>query len=180
MSRIAVDLDGVCYEWDRTARYMLREYRGCAQLSKESASWNDLRDSVSKDDWDWLWTGGVKRGLFRYGHMVTGARLGLETLVRMRHKIIVVSHRPESAVSDTLEWAGLYFKGIPLSGFHIMSSRHSKTTVSWDLLIDDKPENIEDAVEADRTGYLFDRPWNQGSTAGTRVFGWTDVVKRLT
>jgi len=30
--KIAIDLDGVCYEWDRTARYMLREYRNLSHV----------------------------------------------------------------------------------------------------------------------------------------------------
>jgi hypothetical protein len=177
--RIAVDLDGVCYEWDRTARYMLRTYRGQTHLTKESTSWNYIEENVSKDDWNWLWNGGVKKGLFRYGHMATDARVGLEALVRMKHKIIVVTHRPESATNDTLEWAALYFKGIPLFGFHMLSSREPKTSVTFDALLDDKPDNVVDAIEAGRIGYLFDRPWNADCTSGTRVFGWTDMVKRL-
>jgi len=180
--KIAVDLDGVCYEFQRTYRYMIREYRGVEMppVSEFWTYWDAQKQFGTKADHDWMWGGGVKKGLFRYGHMVTGARRGLEQLQQDRHKLIVVTHRPESAVTDTLEWVSLYFKGIRLSGFHILSSQNSKTTIPWDVLIDDKKENIQDARAAGRQAILFSRPWNEGwdwmSTGARRASDWEEVA----
>ena len=195
--RIAVDLDGVCYEWSKTARYMLREYRGYAEggpMSTESTSWNYIQDNVSKDDWHWLWTDGVDRGLFRFGHMVSGARRGLEALQEAGHKLIIASHRPSEAVNDTIDWLGLYFKGINIDGIHIFTHMEPKNTVEADILIDDKIENVEEwgknkYVFDDRWALLFDREWNQQHTwkneqlarkGITRVKGWGGVVEWVT
>mgnify|MGYP001587805304 CR=1 FL=1 len=87
--RIAVDMDGVCYEWERTARYMLREYRDV--VTPESTAWDSIKDDIPREDWKWLWTWGVQQGLFRYGHMVTGARIGLQELVSQGHALAIVS-----------------------------------------------------------------------------------------
>ena len=74
-----MDLDGVCYEFQRTYRYMLREYRGVDMPPVEEfwTHWDAQKAYGTPADHDWMWSGGVKKGLFRYGHMVTGARKGL-------------------------------------------------------------------------------------------------------
>lgn len=174
--RIAVDLDGVCYEWERTVRYMLREYRG-TQTVGPSQHWDDIQQQVSYGDWQWLWSEGVRLGLFRYGHMWKGARRGLQALHDRGHDLVVVTHRPESAVVDTAEWVAYHFRDIPLRGLNILSSGQPKTSVGWDLLVDDKPSNVREAHRAGREAILFDQPWNQETVAGYRARGWKDVVE---
>ncbi len=180
--RLAIDLDEVVYSWDRTAHYMLREYRGYNRttLPGQSPSWTYIPDTISKFDWQWLWTEGVKLGLFRYGHMVTGARIGLQHLRDAGHEIVVVTHRPEQATSDTLDWVGHYFKDIPLAGLHILSDEAPKSTVKADLLIDDKMEScLEWRGTTREPAILFDHPWNRGSEeAGIlRARDWKHVIE---
>jgi len=179
--RVAVDLDGVCYEWQRTYRYMMRVYRGVELPEVEDFwfTWNAPDKYTTAADRKWMWKEGVKEGLFRYGHMWQGCRIGLQALHKAGHKLSVVTHRPENAVNDTLDWIALYFKNIPLSGVSILSGGEPKTDVDWDLLIDDKPENIMDALKANRLGLLFDQPWNQDYDAPARVFGWDGVKSSL-
>lgn len=175
--RIAVDLDGVVYEWQRTYRYMMREYRGVELPPVEDFwfYWNAPDQFTTPEDRKWMWSEGVRRGLFRYGHMWKGARIGLEALRDAGYALSIVTHRPEQAVSDTLEWAALYLKDIPLYGFSILSNGEAKTDVPWDILVDDKPENIDDALDAGREGLLFDQPWNRNRETGCRVRGWSGV-----
>jgi 5'(3')-deoxyribonucleotidase len=158
---VATDLDGVLYEYDKTARYMLRlNYPQFAEsLSIESLRWDYVKDVVSKDAWDWLWTEGVKEGLFRYGHVVKDGIVGVNRLA-MDHEIHIVTHRPKHAVRDTLKW--LDFAELPISGLHILSDREKKTTVPFDCLVDDLPSNISLALVAGRKACLFERAWNQG------------------
>lgn len=176
MSRIAIDLDGVCYEFERTARYMLREYRGCTGLTQESEHWDWIKHRTSDADWRWLWAEGVERGLFRYGHCVVGSIIGLMKLSE-KHDLLAVTHRPQAAVPDTLAW--LAYNKVPWAEVHILTHEEPKSTIAADVLIDDKAENVLDWAEDGRSAILFDQPWNRGLVASPRiqrVFGWKGVM----
>lgn len=189
MSRIVVDVDGVMYNWDKTARYMMRTYRGHQNnvaMHIASQDWNWIQNNVSKDDWHWLWNRGVKQGLFRYGHLISGAVKGLQDLLARGHKLVICTHRPESAVKDTLAWLNLL--NIPFAGIYILSDGRPKTSVKGDILIDDKPENVEAWAGDGRWAVLLDQPWNSSSFTLSaeltdtqqyylvRAYGWDGVV----
>ena len=186
--RIAVDCDGVLYEWDKTARYMLRTYRGCEGLEEESREWlmpDQSWHSVTKEDWRWLWSEGIELGLYRYGHVVKGGVQGLRTLQAMKHELILATHRPKAAVMDTLAFIHYISdsKREPViwQGFHLLTNDEPKTVVDADMLIDDKPDNVVTWAEAGRHALLFDRGWNQEvipSPGGVwRVNGWKGVCE---
>lgn len=181
--KIAVDLDGVVYEWQRTYRYMMREYRGI-DVGKQEAwdCWDYPDQFTSKEDRKWMWSEGVKLGLFRYGHMTTGSRVGLQALADRGHKFIIATSRPENAVTDTIDWVQLYFKDLPLVGISVLSNGEAKSQVNASVLIDDKPENIVEWVETGRQALLFDQPWNwsTGPIGGARrCRGWREIVECL-
>lgn len=178
--RIGLDIDGVCYEWSKTARYMLREiYPGELSddqklaLTRESTSWNYIQGIVGNEAFGWLWSEGVRLGLFRYGHLVRGAVKGVRLLAQ-DHEVIAVTHRPSNAVEDTLAW--LSFMQLPLKGIHIFTNQESKLIADCDAYIDDKPETIEEVVRGGRYGILFDREWNRDCMMGYRAHGWDDVT----
>lgn len=178
--RIGIDLDGVCYAWEKTARYLLNTHRGYAL--KESPCWTHIPDSVTKDDWRWLWSDGVTLGLFRFGHIIRGAFDGIRALHDDGHELVAITHRPESAVKDTHDW--LDFAGLPFSERHILTNEEPKSTVDGDVLIDDKIENVIDWIESDpaRRAVLFDQPWNRVNDVNSRIFraiGWPDVVELI-
>ncbi len=177
-----MDLDGPVFDFHRTYRYMIREYRGVEMppVSEFWTHWNAQEQYGHQGDHDWMWTEGVKQGLFRYGHMTTGARMGLQQLSVDGHKLIIVTHRPEAAVTDTLDWVALMFKDIPLAGFNILSDGQPKSSVRADILIDDKPENcIEWRGTKREPSILWDAPYNQEvAEAGVlRARTWKDVVE---
>jgi 5'(3')-deoxyribonucleotidase len=174
--KIAVDADGVLYEWSKTARYMLRSYRDYDKdgpMGQESTSWDYIPQNILPQDWDWLWTEGVRKGLFRYGHLVTGAIEGVNQL-SLLGEVVLVTHRPKAAVKDTLDW--LSYINLPFSGIHILTNQEPKSMVDADILIDDKPDNIFEWVMHARHGVLFDREWNQKAQVGMRAKGWAEVV----
>lgn len=163
--RIGLDIDGVMYEWDKTARYMLREvlpnspYKD--SLRTESQSWNYIQEMVLPEHWDWLWDEGVKLGLFRYGHLFPGTIQAVRALAQ-KNEIIIITHRPKQAVNDTLDW--LSYLKLPLTGVHILSNGEKKSSVlpHCDIYLDDKPENIVDyLLNTEAASVLREQPWNR-------------------
>ena len=183
--RIAVDLDGVLYEWEKTARYMLRHYKAYSRsgpMGTPSTAWDYIKGHASDADWKWLWNEAIDLGLFRYGHVVTGAQSAIRDMRSAGNTVLVVTHRPSAAVPDTIAWLDMFQKekaGIVFDGIHILTNGERKSTVAADLLIDDKTDNLVDWVGHGRRGILFDREWNQGAKpAGTeRAYGWSDAVR---
>jgi 5'(3')-deoxyribonucleotidase len=183
VTRIAVDMDGVLYEFERTMRYLLREERGYHNLTKPSEFWDDIVGGIDPIDAKWLWTEGVRLGLFRHGHVVKHAIRAIRALAAQGHQLRIVTHRPAQAAKDTIAWVDFHFGGedpYPFWGAPLMlHGGESKTIVDAELLIDDKPENVEEWVATGREALLFDQPWNQDCKAGTRVKGWYDVMRHL-
>jgi 5'(3')-deoxyribonucleotidase len=177
--RINFDLDGVLYQWDKTARYMLREilpgspYSKNGPLGKQSTDWHYIQQNVQPEHWDWLWKEGVALGLFRHGHMFPGAIKIVRQLAQLG-EIFIVTHRPKQAVPDTLAW--LAYQQLPISGVHILTNGEPKSSVVTEgIFIDDKPDNVHDVdrVHSDAvTTYLMRRPWNAG-------INWIRTVESL-
>lgn len=173
--RIGLDIDGVIYQWEKTARYMLREilpgqrYRDDPALRVQSPRWDYIKDVVDKEAWDWLWTHGVHLGLFRYGHLYPGAIEAIRGLNALG-SVSLVTHRPASAVRDTLAWLSLL--DLPIEGLHILSGGEPKSTVTpeFDYFVDDKPSNVLDLELRTKTKVaLMRRPWNHDHQRGTVV-----------
>lgn len=196
VKKIALDLDGVVYNYSSTACFLLNHHRGTNLNWEETNSWNWLQNQVSKQDWDWLWDNGVEKGLFRYGHLIKGAREGVEELAKLG-KLIVVTSRPPRAVQDTLDW--LAFMRFPIEGLHIVDSKADKSDVeAFDLAIDDKSENVlkylakqiptivygQKYNEELQTGLVYDKEptrtrfWNYDNLH--RADDWGQVVAQAT
>jgi len=162
--RIGLDIDGVMYKWDKTARYMLREVLPDSPyketLKQEAQHWDWIKDNVSPEHWDWLWTEGVRLGLFRYGHLYSGTIQAVRKLATLG-EVVLITHRPKQAVNDTLDW--LAFQQLPISGVHLLTNMEPKSQVQpeCDVYLDDKAENVLDlAKNTSGEAYLMRRPWN--------------------
>ena len=187
--RIGVDVDGVMYKWSKTARYMLREmlpgspYTREGPMGQEADRWDYIKDNVAPEHWKWLWTEGVRLGLFRHGHIIKGAIEGVNALATDGHDVVIITHRPKAAVTDTLQW--LAFANFPLAGVHILTDQQPKSTVPCDVYIDDKPENVIDmaTVSGVKLVALYDAPWNQKFVLSPegwpikRVRSWKEFIR---
>jgi len=184
VTRIAIDLDGVLYEFERTMRYLLREERGYTGLTTPSQYWDDVTERISPEDKKWLWGEATTRyGLFRHGHVVKHGVRAVRVLRDAGHKLVLVTHRPATAARDTLAWIDFHFGAedpYPFASAPVMlHNGEPKSLVGADILIDDKPENVEEWESAGRAALLFDQPWNQECRTGTRVRGWYGVLRHL-
>lgn len=189
---IGLDCDGVCYAWEKTARYMLRGLLRSQgrdiphELTVPSTHWDSVPESVTAEDWKWMWSEGVRNGLFRYGHCYPGAIEGAQALTELGDVMLITS-RPKQAVHDTAAWIGFQFDKVPLAGIHILSHSEPKSQVSPapNLFIDDAVHNLDDLLPNTKDHVrviLFDQPWNQGyehelSHKWKRASGWPEAVE---
>lgn len=184
--RIGLDIDGVLYEWERTARYMLREvlpdspYKADGPLGQPSTHWNYIKQHVAPEHFKWLWNEGVELGLFRYGHLHKGAVQAVRFLSTIADVSLITS-RPRSAMDDTMTW--LAHLRLPITGISTPGPKQPKSSVKpeCDVYLDDKPENCEDlaANTKARGVFLLDRPWNHDWRPSyhcgiRRVYSWQE------
>jgi uncharacterized HAD superfamily protein len=157
--------------------------RGYPSLPDEKSwdSWDWAQTQVEKEDWSWLWSKGVKKGLFRYGHMHPGTIEGVSALAKLG-KIVVITHRPDRATQDTMDW--LSFNRLPISEVHVLSgggSKQPKSAVPCDIYIDDRISVVAEieVTRPDSRALLWDRPWNQteGFDPLVRINSWTQAVQ---
>lgn len=185
--RIGVDLDGVVYQWSETARFLLNWKFGVEV--GESTHWDYIKECVTPEQWNWLWAddpdGGVGRGLFRHGHCYKGSFEALKEIDRIGD-IVTITHRPKSALDDTLSW--LSFNKVATSAVHLLYRSENKSEVrpTCQLYVDDKVANCVDL--ADNTSgvvCLWDRPWNRSEQWGMSsdiviIDSWEQFIKIAT
>jgi 5'(3')-deoxyribonucleotidase len=153
------------YHFQKTACYMLNSQKGYNLKYEDWSGWNWPKTVVTNNDWQWLWTAGVRAGLFRYGHLYRGTIEAVRNLSNFAD-IVVITSRPRDAVQDTLDW--IAYLNLPIREIHILSDKQLKSSVPHcDLYVDDKPENIDDYQEnTEGLALLWTRPWN------VKVEGW--------
>ncbi len=186
--RFGLDVDGVLYQFQKTALYMLNSMKGYDLKLEDWNCWNWPKENVANNDWQWLWTAGVKLGLFRYGHLYKGAIEGVRALAELGD-VVIITHRPSHAVQDTLDW--LAYLKLPFTEIHLLTEGQAKSSVHHcDLYVDDKPENCLDYQRnTDGIPLLWTRPWNtsfqgvgvdplqgEGTHSIRRIESWTDIL----
>jgi 5'(3')-deoxyribonucleotidase len=179
---VALDLDGVLYEWHRTVRYMMREYQGVMMPDDAWDTWDAHKLYYTPEQERWLWSEGVGLGLFRYGHVVKGAIIGMRALQLSGYRLYVVTHRPRNAVPDTIAWLNLLQKPgvVTFDGVAILSDGQPKSTIEADILVDDKPENIQEWHGHGKRAIIYDQQWNRDFQWQDRAMNWAHLTRMLT
>jgi uncharacterized HAD superfamily protein len=150
------------YRWGDTAAYLLKEHWNFNLV--ESTYWDYIKDNVSKEAWDWLWTDAItKHGLYRYGSIYKGMREFLDGIKEFCD-IVVITSRPPSAAQDTMDW--IAYQKLPTNEIRILG-RQEKSSVQpqCDVYIDDAIHNCQDLIEHTKGLVIMpDHTWNQGYT----------------
>lgn len=175
--RFGLDVDGVLYKWEPTVRYLIQRKFG--KTLKAADSWDALDNQLTNNEKQWLWTAGVKEGMFRHGHIYRGAIDGVRALSGLGDVHLITS-RPSSAREDTLAWVA--FHRLPVSSVTIVNHGDRKSDYPVEVLIDDGPHNIQDMLDnTDATAILWDRPWNQEFSSKSplyhRVHSWNELLE---
>ena len=181
---IAVDMDGTLSDWVGALRL-----HALSKGYPENKIWTEPLKWNFADQWGM--TGTEFAELFadaiHNGYMwitdkpdVEGLNV-VDELYKAVFPMIVVTHRDVFAAKTiaeerTLNWVRSW--NVPIEKIHVTGE--DKTAIEWDILIDDKVENIRDAENAGREGYLLAKPWNTGTMK--RWYWWeikNDIMKRF-
>lgn len=171
--KVAVDLDGVIYNWGDTVRYLIK-HKYDIDLPA-STHWTFVQENVPEHAWKWLWASGEEMGMFKYGSLIKGSVEGLKSLSRLNCDLVVATHRPAWAIPDTCD----LIRRLPnvFSGLHFLTNQESKRIAGADVYIDDNPAVVDDIYGLGADMIVFDQPWNQrlNSPHTYRAFGWEQV-----
>lgn len=177
--RIAVDLDGVLYDFGGTLRHLVKWHHGIEV--PVATHWDAYQENVPEHVWDWVWSEGIDLGLFKYGHHIKGSIDGLREIAKYGD-LEIVTHRPRAALQDTMR----FIADLPdvFSGVHFLTNAEPKSLLGCDIYIDDAPHVAEDVLVSGKELVLFRQPWNSGWVAESpRSFyvaeGWDVLPQTL-
>jgi uncharacterized HAD superfamily protein len=177
MKKIGLDCDGVLYQFEKTAQYMIARKEGLKyreDLPWDNSTWDCHRP---KEDWDWVLSEGADK-VFRHGHLFRGAIEFVEELAELGD-VSIITKRPKVGVQATLDFFS--FEKLPISGFHILGFDEPKSSVPADIYIDDSADNIRELWKnTSKPLILIDRPWNQDlATMNIRTYRARDFDEAI-
>lgn len=176
---IGLDLDGVCANFTVAVRDAYLEDYGV--LLGESTHWNYILENTHFEAWSDIYAWLKERDHFWLNvPEYEGAREGVKELLDLGYPVVVVTHRPDWGQEDTVAWVERFWPEGYATPTVVLA--YDKTTVAFDILIDDGPHNIEAMEGIGRRSLIFDQPWNQGvqeSELTLRAEGWSGVLAIL-
>ena len=125
----------------------------------------------------------------RYYDEIKPLKEAVEAISKLseKHKIIIITSRPEKFEKKTREWVQKNFPKIKEIIFtrKEYSVKHIKKCdickeIKADILIDDNLAYALDCEKAGVSAILIDYPWNQNNNLGkliTRVKSWDEIIK---
>lgn len=178
---LGFDIDGVISDFVKTFVELVKK-RYNLVLRKTDIYCHDLNLvlGISKEERNQLIRDTLKEDLT----LNTGAREAIEKLCLERHRIFILTARPNDLVEVTKSW--LKKKGIPYAQLvQLNEGKKHLANVDLDLIVED---NLEDALEWSqkvKNILVYDQPWNQTLNIKNlikRVYSWDEIfdeVQRL-
>jgi len=181
--RIGLDLDGVVYNFDKTAQYMIAKHLGLEK--REDLPWDHGQywRGADKASWNWLWRPENTDALFRHGHLYTGSIEGVRALAELGD-VVVVTKRPRHALRVTIDFLRYHFdEPFPFADIRLLHDE-PKSSVPCDVYIDDNIPIAKDILTRTRAGMiLVNRPWNfpeEGAYGrARRANSWDEIVAHV-
>jgi hypothetical protein len=155
--KIGVDLDGVVFAFDLGACLALKLHGEPIEV-RESTRWDEIKEYVSADSWQWLWNEGV-RDAFNFAPTYPGVPAALREIQTMMD-MVIITHRPRNVIDITLRrLAELRLQ--PVAVHHIQGQDKSLISPDCVAYIDDKPSNVTALAGAhDVPVFMPRKPWN--------------------
>jgi 5'(3')-deoxyribonucleotidase len=173
--RLGIDLDGVVADFTSgwIARYNL-EFD--TEIDPSTVTfWEGLHTLTHFADMGEFWRWGSDldgASIFRHLEPYEGAIEALNTLFGQGHEIVILTHKPNFAISDTYAW--LAEQGLATREVHLIER---KWDVDCDLYLDDADHNLEAYLHyrPDRMICRYVQPWNTARDAIIDITGWPDL-----
>jgi 5'(3')-deoxyribonucleotidase len=172
--RLGIDLDGVVADFNAAWIGRYNAEFGALLPLDAVRHWDGIPDVTHFTDMAGFWGWARHQdgaSLFRHLEPYPGALEALNRLERAGHDIVVLTFKPDWAVSDTFAWLGEH--RIPTREVHVTEDKH---LVACDLYLDDAPHQLERiaAARPRSTTCRFVRPWNRPVPGIVDVAGWTE------
>ena len=173
--RLAIDLDGVVADFNAGWIRLHDQEFGSGLDPAMVQTWDGLADLAGFSDmrafWAWAKGSDERPSIFRHLDPYPGALDTLRRLRRAGHEIVIVTTKPEWAVSDTFRW--LADHEMPTREVHISDDKY---LVDCDVYLDDSPHVLPGLLEhrSDRTICRFVRPWNRPLEGALDVNDWDE------
>jgi len=169
VSRVGIDLDGVCYDFAGSLRAYVLDHVRPGDYA-EATRWEFY------EDWGYTLAefldhchDGVDAGyVFHRGDPYPNVNEAFARIKAMGHSIHIVTDRsfgqPGASAAATLAWLDRH--GLP---FDSITFSADKTIAAVDVMVDDKPENYHALTAAGVDCWMLTRPWNQHVDTAHRV-----------
>jgi 5' nucleotidase, deoxy (Pyrimidine), cytosolic type C protein (NT5C) len=158
VSRIGVDLDGVCYPFSHIFRLFCEQHLCRLLALPEVWSFHTEQWGLTTGKFLELMRAGCvdAEWVFHLGDPLAGCVEALEQLTGAGHEIVIVTSRPDYARPATEAWLKRW--GITHHELHLAVD---KTAFELDVLLDDCPAILVAAKAAGIRAVVYDQPWNR-------------------
>jgi 5'(3')-deoxyribonucleotidase len=176
---LAIDLDDCVLDFMEGLRICMKKEYDADLPPFTEWDLHKVLDPIIGESWwkwmrerDWLWANFPA---------MDGAIGALGQLRRDGHYLECVTSKPEWAEFAVWKWLGKWrppFNQVTIVPVGADKSQHTAA----DVLVDDKPENVENFINGNGIGILFERPHNDGHWGHRdliRASGWPAVVSTI-
>ncbi len=176
--RLGIDLDGVVADFNAGWMKLHADEFGSELRPEMVDSWDGLHDLGGFADmstfWSWAKGSEERASIFRHLEPYPGAIDSLRLLRKRKHRIVIVTTKPNWARVDTFRW--LADHDLPTNEVHLADRKYE---VDCDVYLDDAPHVLDELVEhrSDRMICRFVRPWNRPVAGTVDVESWEQFVE---
>lgn len=179
MSRVGIDLDGVCYDFCGSLREFLHQSGARHRFEcPEPTRWEFYRDwgMTTSEFLTWCHRGVEAGVIFSWGDPFDGVPEAFDRIRSAGHTIHIVTDRSfgKAGASEAATRAWLDKHGLE---FDSLTFTTDKTVVRLDTMVDDKVENYRALRAAGVKTWMHSTTANQGTLSVDRVDSLTEYAE---
>ncbi len=185
MARIGFDIDGVAYNFVYALRdEICRETGVPKEELPDAETWNFFKDQwkfTTKQYHEFVINGVKNNKIFWRGDTYEKCKEVVDYMYHVRgDEITFITARTYPGIENLCRYATEYWlnevANLPYHHLEVIGHDGTKEGRQFDVLFDDAPHHIENAIIAGENAILFDQPWNRHMTYAERVHGWAGIL----